>query len=441
MTATLPSPDLLLAAHPAVATAVAPPAGAPGSLPQQPATSAANPHGSFASSLQAAQDGQSLAPPPPGLHRIPGPLNAGPVSGTPPPTAASATLLAAALRQPLAGNQLPSTGSSAPISDTVQPAATAFESLPTIDSVVAERVDSPEFESDIVVGATVGDDAAPQPEVGTTIIATLAPSTVAAPTTPTAPATAADIERQAAGLRAESTPSVAATPDSNRGISTNLNDSAQSNAQRDYRPDNGETPRPAPDSARPGERMQTGTARTAIFSLDIDAPASTGTLSGETRNLNTSLPDTGSAQQRTLQPMADPQRWSNGLGERLVMMAENGTQTARVKLHPEHLGPLDVRITVEDDTARVWFGAQHAQTREALEAALPRLREMLANQGLELLHADIDAGEQQRQHDDGEFAGQTVRPETSPENGVSDIGADLLSRTAVPSLQLVDIYA
>lgn len=110
---------------------------------------------------------------------------------------------------------------------------------------------------------------------------------------------------------------------------------------------------------------------------------------GSTSNSATILP----GPMPTLQPLVDGEAWSKNLGDRLLMMAENGMQTARLKLHPEHLGPLEIRISVDDDGAsQVWFSAQHSQTREAIEQALPRLRELFADQGLNLAHANVDSG-------------------------------------------------
>jgi flagellar hook-length control protein FliK len=48
-----------------------------------------------------------------------------------------------------------------------------------------------------------------------------------------------------------------------------------------------------------------------------------------------------------------------------------------------------VRIAVRDDQASVWFGSAHADTRAAIEQALPRLRELFASQGLALADAGV----------------------------------------------------
>lgn len=81
--------------------------------------------------------------------------------------------------------------------------------------------------------------------------------------------------------------------------------------------------------------------------------------------------------------------WADELGARLTMMAEQGKHTASLRLSPEHLGPLEIRIAIRDDQASVWFGAAHADTRAAIEHALPRLRELFESQGLSLTDAGV----------------------------------------------------
>ncbi len=84
--------------------------------------------------------------------------------------------------------------------------------------------------------------------------------------------------------------------------------------------------------------------------------------------------------------------WGNRVGERVIMMANNQLKTAEIRLTPAELGPVRVQVNVEDGAANITFQAQHAVTREALEQALPRLREMFAESGLSLGQASV--GEQ-----------------------------------------------
>lgn len=99
--------------------------------------------------------------------------------------------------------------------------------------------------------------------------------------------------------------------------------------------------------------------------------------------------------------------WSEALGNRVLWLANQRIQAAQIRLHPPHLGPLEVRVSVVDDTASVSFGVHNAFTRDALEAALPQLREMLAQQGLQLTDANVShrglGSEQQHRHGPGAF--------------------------------------
>ena len=85
-------------------------------------------------------------------------------------------------------------------------------------------------------------------------------------------------------------------------------------------------------------------------------------------------------------------RWAESVGNRITLMALSGQQSGSLSLTPEHLGPLEVRINLNQDNATVWFGSQQAETRAALQEALPRLREMFAANGLTLGQADVSAG-------------------------------------------------
>ena len=70
-------------------------------------------------------------------------------------------------------------------------------------------------------------------------------------------------------------------------------------------------------------------------------------------------------------------------------MVSRNIQHAEVKLTPPHLGPLEIRLNVQNDQANVTFLATHATTREALEAAIPRLREMFGEANLNLANVDV----------------------------------------------------
>jgi len=90
-------------------------------------------------------------------------------------------------------------------------------------------------------------------------------------------------------------------------------------------------------------------------------------------------------------PFGSP-RFGAAFGERVSWMVREGLQNAELTLNPPDLGPIRIALSMEKDAASFGFNATHAQTRAAIEQALPRLRELLAEQGLSLGHTSIDAG-------------------------------------------------
>src|SRR6185437_10080312 len=81
--------------------------------------------------------------------------------------------------------------------------------------------------------------------------------------------------------------------------------------------------------------------------------------------------------------------FNNEIGDKITWMANQGVQSASLQVTPEHLGPVEVRISVQEGSASVTFNAVHPDARAALEQALPRLREMFASQGLNLSDASV----------------------------------------------------
>jgi flagellar hook-length control protein FliK len=124
-------------------------------------------------------------------------------------------------------------------------------------------------------------------------------------------------------------------------------------------------------------------------------------------------------------------RWADAIAHRLVMMARDGESTASLKLIPVDLGPLDIQISVKDGAASVHFGAAHQETRQVLEASIPRLREMLSAQGLQLNNATVS------HQSPGKGS-----PERPGVRGIDAASAETEAVAAqVVSTQLLDTYA
>jgi len=117
------------------------------------------------------------------------------------------------------------------------------------------------------------------------------------------------------------------------------------------------------------------------------------------------LSDTGSTASTTATTTAQlsvdvpvqDQRWQKAFSQRVVWSVGN-VQSAQLRIHPAELGRIDIQVNVENDKANVVFTAQQGVVKDAIEQALPRLREMLAEQGVELENADIFHDNFNQQH-------------------------------------------
>jgi len=116
--------------------------------------------------------------------------------------------------------------------------------------------------------------------------------------------------------------------------------------------------------------------------------------------------------------------WAGDVGERVMWMCQADVKSAHLRLDPPHLGEIEVRITLHDEGAEVWFSTPSASVREALETALPRLRDLFTQQGLQLNQSGVSA------EGGGRDSPAFTRPE--PPTGRSRSVADLVS----PSVDL-----
>ncbi|MBV2234778.1 MAG: flagellar hook-length control protein FliK [Sterolibacterium sp.] len=83
--------------------------------------------------------------------------------------------------------------------------------------------------------------------------------------------------------------------------------------------------------------------------------------------------------------------WHRELGDKLVWMVGRQEQRAELVLNPPQLGRVEISLNLRGDQASANFMAVNPAVREALENALPRLREMFAEAGLSLGQAQVGA--------------------------------------------------
>jgi flagellar hook-length control protein FliK len=124
-------------------------------------------------------------------------------------------------------------------------------------------------------------------------------------------------------------------------------------------------------------------------------------------------------------------------------MVREGRSSARIQLNPPELGRVDIRLEMDGPEARVQLVTQNAQVREGLEAMLPRLREMLSEQGLQLADASVSDQRGGGEADD-EAAGR-AHADTAAADGIEgDAASAELADAPVEPVRLdglLDAYA
>ncbi len=175
------------------------------------------------------------------------------------------------------------------------------------------------------------------------------------------------------------------------------------------------------------ERRAVSESRQEGLAQQIAAAAGQGTAQNQALNR---------AESQLVQTNATPvplnkEMAADQLAERVQMMMSKNLKNIDIRLDPPELGRMHIRMNMQGDGATVHFTVANQHAREALEQAMPRLREMLAQQGVQLGDTSVQqqsAGQQQRYTGQEQSGfGQSARNErlNSEENLDTDIKLDL----------------
>lgn len=136
--------------------------------------------------------------------------------------------------------------------------------------------------------------------------------------------------------------------------------------------------------------------------------------------------------------------WGQEVGNRIVWMANRMESRAELVLTPPQMGRVEVSLSVSGDQASASFVSANPVVREALEAALPRLREVLAEAGIQLGQAQVGAEntrQSAQQEKNGDNFGLDRNPH--PSTGTHQVASDVPPPTAGLKIGrgLVDVFA
>ncbi|HEY8023041.1 MAG TPA: flagellar hook-length control protein FliK [Burkholderiaceae bacterium] len=209
-------------------------------------------------------------------------------------------------------------------------------------------------------------------------------------------------------------------------------------------------PQPALDLAAAAQKD----IAAGLADLDAAAARSAAAIDSASNAAATAIPvaqnilqTTGAAAQviganDKLTPQVGSSGWDQALGQKVVWMVAGGQQSASLTLNPPDLGPMQVVLNVTNSHATATFTAAQPEVRQALESAMPKLREMLGDAGIQLGQTSVNAGNAQQQQN---FAEQSAHKSNgSRGQAVDPIDTRVVSTQPVHhsgGIGLVDTFA
>jgi len=142
-----------------------------------------------------------------------------------------------------------------------------------------------------------------------------------------------------------------------------------------------------------------------------------------------------------LTPVVGSNAWNQALGQKITLMVGATQQTATLSLNPPDLGPLQVVLNIHKDSADATFIAAQPEVRQALEAALPRLREMMNEAGVQLGQANVSSNMPDQNNAQGGSGGRLGTQSALDSAQSEDAPALSLAANRAMQLGLIDAFA
>lgn len=159
----------------------------------------------------------------------------------------------------------------------------------------------------------------------------------------------------------------------------------------------------------------------------------------------TARPVTATVPGQPLSPQAG--NFSEAVVDKVMWMSSQNLKTADIQMEPAQLGKLEVRIDMTQDQTQVTFASPHADVREALDNGSQRLRELFAQQGMNLANVNVSdqsSGQAWQQSQQGGQSDNSRRGGRGAGGGEDEAVANVAETRGSATLaarSLVDYYA
>lgn len=141
----------------------------------------------------------------------------------------------------------------------------------------------------------------------------------------------------------------------------------------------------------------------------------------------------------TLSTSVNSQGWGDELNQKVVWFSGRNISAAEMHLNPAELGPIDVKISVQNDVASLTFNVSNSSVKDLLESNVVRLREMMEASGVEVGEVNIDSGS--KEHSDREDSENNNMRFSGAEGELSELGDEAIEQTiTMKETNLVDYF-
>jgi flagellar hook-length control protein FliK len=183
-----------------------------------------------------------------------------------------------------------------------------------------------------------------------------------------------------------------------------------------------------------GAGIMLATAEPRLASVAVDKPADAATQPAAAL----APPSTGtqaapSVHQLQIATPAGSHGFAQELGQQVAWLGGQDVKQARIRLHPEDLGQLDIKVSLNHGRVDVVFNAQHPGAVAAVQQSLPQLDQMLGQHGLSLGHAEVG------QHDRGDRNGS--ERQSAEGAGIDEVGEIHGVAASSGTVGLLDAFA
>ena len=200
---------------------------------------------------------------------------------------------------------------------------------------------------------------------------------------------------------------------------------------------------PAGNAANANTLLQGGPANIAVEMPSLETSAMALTNNSGPLAAGRQAQGTEATQPQNVSTHLRDASWPQQFGDKIVWLAKNDQQTAQININPPQLGPVQITINLSGDQASLAFASPHAEVRQAIESAMPQLKELLASAGINLGQANVGANLSQQNPDNPSQSANANR--STDENAILPANDNTPSTGASTVLNrgrgLVDLFA